>query len=392
MFRAKKGKNMRKTNLLLKKYEVVKGISKFLKINYPKFCLLFLIIAINFIAISTPTLVCSEHELQLNLNFEHSYDSIALQEEGEQNNAVEEEPGQEDAEAMRRSLQYTAMLLIPALLLLLGSLFWSYSLKTQVDSRTRELKREIAHRGRLQEQLRRSMKVRERFMSITTHELRTPLASIKSYLDIIDLEDPKSIPDSVKSCLEVIKRNTARLQSLTDDILDIQRMTAKRMKLNFEPLNFREIIDHSVSEIKPLIEERKQKFDVKIPVKPLMISGDKIRLSQVMTNLLGNAQKFTPVGGKIALQISDKKTYFEVRIVDSGIGIKKEDLKRIFEPFAAIKKATYIKGTGLGLSVTKGLVTEHGGKIWAESPGMGKGSTFTFTLPKLKNKVKKKGG
>jgi signal transduction histidine kinase len=326
-------------------------------------------------------------------NDEHSYDSIALQEDAEQNNAVEEEPGQEDAEAMRRSLQYTAMLLIPALLLLLGSLFWSYSLKTQVDSRTRELKKEIAHRGRLQEQLRLSMKVRDRFMSITTHELRTPLASIKSYLDIIDLEDPKSIPDSVKSSLEVIKRNTARLQSLTDDILDIQRMTAKRMKLNFEPLNFREIIDHSVSEIKPLIGEKKQKFSLKIPEKPLMVNGDKVRLSQVMANLLGNAQKFTPEKGDVTLQITDEKSYFEVKVTDSGMGIKKEDFKRIFEPFAAIKKATYVKGTGLGLSVTKGLVTEHGGKIWAESPGLGKGSTFTFTLPKLKStKVKKKGG
>lgn len=383
---------MWKINLLLKRYRIVRGISKSLRKNYPRFCLLFLITTVNFITISAPTLAWSEHKLQLNLNDEHSYDSIALQEEAEQNNAVEEEPGQEDAEAMRRSLQYTAMLLIPALLLLLGSLFWSYSLKTQVDSRTRELKKEIAHRGRLQEQLRRSMKVRERFMSITTHELRTPLASIKSYLDIIDLEDPKSIPNSVKSCLEVIKRNTARLQSLTDDILDIQRMTAKRMKLNFEPLNFREIIDHAVSEIKPLIEKRKQKFNVKIPNKPLMINGDIIRLSQVMTNLLGNAQKFTPEGGNITLQISDKKTYFEVRITDSGMGIRKDDLKRIFEPFAAIKKKVYVKGTGLGLSVTKGLVTEHGGKIWAESPGLDKGSTFTFTLPKLKNNVKKKGG
>jgi signal transduction histidine kinase len=212
-------------------------------------------------------------------------------------------------------------------------------------------------------------------------------------LDIIDLEDPKSIPDSVKSCLEVIKRNTARLQSLTDDILDIQRMTAKRMKLNFEPLNFREIIDHSISEIKPLIGEKKQKFNIKIPNKPLMINGDEIRLSQVMTNLLGNAQKFTPEGGNIALQITDKKSYFEVRVTDSGIGIRKDDMERIFEPFAAIKKKVYVKGTGLGLSVTKGLVTEHGGKIWAESQGLGKGSTFTFTLPKLKStKVKKKGG
>jgi signal transduction histidine kinase len=349
-----------------------------------------LITTVNFIIISTPTLAWSEHELQLNLNDEYSYDSIALQEDAEKNNAVEEEPGQEDDETMRRLMVYVG---IPVIVLMLVILIWIYSLRIQVDSRTLELKKEIAHRGRVHEQLRRTEKIRDRFLSVTTHELRTPLASIKSYLDIIDMEDSKSIPDSVQSHLEVVERNTARLQSLTDGILDIQRMTAKRMKLNIEPLNFREIIDNSVSEIKPLIGEKKQKFNLRIPNKPLMINGDEIRLSQVMTNLLGNAQKFTPEGGNIALQITDKKSYFEVRVTDSGIGIRKDDMERIFEPFAAIKKKVYVKGTGLGLSVTKGLVNEHGGKIWAESPGLGKGSTFTFTLPKLKStKVKKKGG
>jgi len=207
---------------------LLQGISKSLRKNYPRFCLLFLITTVNFITISAPILAWSEHEFQLNLNDEYSNDSIALQEDAEQNNAVEEEPEQGDDPAMQRMMMYVG---IPAILLLLFVLFWIYSLRIQVDSRTRELKKEIAHRARVHEQLRRTEKIRDRFLSVTTHELRTPLASIKSYLDIIDLEDPKSIPDSVQSHLEVVERNTARLQSLTDGILDIQRMTAKRMKI-----------------------------------------------------------------------------------------------------------------------------------------------------------------
>jgi PAS domain S-box-containing protein len=224
--------------------------------------------------------------------------------------------------------------------------------------------------------------MRDRFISAVTHELRTPLISISGYLDLVLAGESGAIPSEVKSNLEVVKRNTDRLTSLTDDLLDIQRLQSGKLQVNLQPIDLREIIDHATSEIRPFIKAKKQRFNVAVPKKPLPILGDPVRLSQVLMNLLSNASKFTPEGGTIRLTISDDKLLIVAKVADTGIGLRREDLTRVFEPFAAIKKPTHIKGTGLGLSVTNGLVEAHMGRIWAESPGEGKGATFTFALPK----------
>jgi PAS domain S-box-containing protein len=228
--------------------------------------------------------------------------------------------------------------------------------------------------------------MRDRFMSAVTHELRTPLVSIKGYLDLVLTGESGPIASEVKSNLEVVKRNTDRLTSLTDDLLDIQRLQSGKLQVNLEPVDLREIIEHAASEIKPFTKAKKQRFKVAVPRKTLPILGDPVRLSQVLMNLLGNASKFTSEGGEIRLMVKDAKEMIVVKVADTGIGIRKEDLSRVFEPFAVIRKPAHIKGTGLGLSVTKGLVEAHTGKIWAESPGEGKGSTFVFAL--LKRVVK----
>jgi PAS domain S-box-containing protein len=228
--------------------------------------------------------------------------------------------------------------------------------------------------------------MRDRFMSAVTHELRTPLVSINGYLDLVLTGESGPISSEVESNLEVVKRNTDRLTSLTDDLLDIQRLQSGKLQVNLKPIDLREIIEHAASEIKPFIKSKKQRFKVAVPRKPLPILGDSVRLSQVLMNLLSNASKFTPEGGEIRLMVKDAREMIVVKVADTGIGIRKEDLSRVFEPFAAIKKPVHIKGTGLGLSVTKGLIEAHTGKIWAESAGEGKGSTFVFAL--LKRMVK----
>jgi len=121
-----------------------------------------------------------------------------------------------------------------------------------------------------------------------------------------------------------------------------------------------------------------------MPEWPLSIEGDESRLMQVIMNLLDNASKFAPENGHIHLHVEKESGSFKVSIADNGIGIKPEDLHRIFEPFATIEKPTYVKGSGLGLSVAKGLVEAHGGQMWAESLGPGRGSTFTFTIPEMR--------
>jgi signal transduction histidine kinase len=131
-----------------------------------------------------------------------------------------------------------------------------------------------------------------------------------------------------------------------------------------------------------MINGRRQALKMNIPRGPIRILGDTVRLTQVVMNVLDNASKFTPDGGRIAMHVEDRMDRVVTEVSDSGIGIRSEDLKQVFEPFSAIKKATYIKGTGLGLSVTKGLVEAHGGAITVQSGGEGKGSTFTITIPK----------
>jgi len=231
-------------------------------------------------------------------------------------------------------------------------------------------------------ELKKAMKLKEQFISHITHELRTPLVSIAGYLDYIMADNMGPVPESIKGGLAVARRNTERLVQLTNDLLDVRRIEAGKIQLVPELLDLREILDQCIKEITPFFYKKKQILKLKIQERPLRVQGDRIRLNQIVMNLLSNASKFTPEEGQITIQAEEDADTITVQVSDTGIGIRKEDLKRVFKPFAAISKPSYDKGTGLGLSVTKGLVEAHGGKIWAESPGEGKGATFIFILPK----------
>jgi signal transduction histidine kinase len=136
--------------------------------------------------------------------------------------------------------------------------------------------------------------------------------------------------------------------------------------------------------MQPLLREKKQEIRLEIPAQPLPIVCDRLRLNQVLTNLLTNANKFASPGGSIIIRVEEDETTATISVTDDGIGIDKKDLQRVFEPFAAIEKPSYFKGSGLGLSLAKKLVEAQGGKIWATSPGKGLGATLAFTLPKSK--------
>jgi two-component system phosphate regulon sensor histidine kinase PhoR len=187
----------------------------------------------------------------------------------------------------------------------------------------------------------------------------------------------------MKLSLDAVRRNTDRLINLTEDLLDIRRIESGKIKLNMKPMDLRDVLNHCLIEIKPFIAGKNQGFNTKIPNKELKVRGDYHRLNQVLMNLLHNATKFTPKHGKVSLYVKERKKYFQIEVSDTGMGIKKDDIVKIFQPFADIKKETFVKGTGLGLSVSKGLIEEHCGKIWAESPGERKGSIFIFTIPKF---------
>ena len=268
--------------------------------------------------------------------------------------------------------------------------FNTYSLE---DTRTHDGNRivimsDLTNKRQIENELKKArdacrlMEIKDRFISSVTHELRTPLVSVKGYLDFIMSEDFGPIPGKIKSNLMVVRRNADQLLNLTNDLLDIRRIEAGKLQLALKIMNFSDVVRSCFVEIRPFVGNRNQTVYLDIPEEGLPIIGDAIRLNQVLMNLLINASKFTGEKGQITIGVTEGIDVIEVRVIDTGIGIRKEDLERVFEPFATIQKPTYIKGTGLGLSVSRGLVETHGGRIWAESPGEGKGSTFVFTLPK----------
>lgn len=234
---------------------------------------------------------------------------------------------------------------------------------------------------------RRLENVKDRFTIAVTHELRTPLISIIGYLDCVLAEDPKVMLKEVMQDLDVAKHNADRLLVLTNDLLDLQRMESGKIQLKLQTVNLRDLIKESVKEMEPLLTQKNQHVHIDLPADGLKVKGDYLRLSQVFTNLLNNAVKFTPSGGDITIRGEEEDDKLRVSVEDTGIGIDRKDIERIFEPFAAIEKPTYYKGTGLGLSLTRRMVEAHGGKILVNSPGKGHGTTFTILLPKKKKEV-----
>jgi len=229
---------------------------------------------------------------------------------------------------------------------------------------------------------RRLETMRNQFATAVTHELRTPLVSINGYLDYVLSEDPNTMLKDVRADIEIVKHNADRLLELTNDLLDIQRMESGKLELKVQTLSFRDLLKQCVEEIQPLLEQKIQYLHMEIPAGRMPIQGDHLRLCQALMNLLNNAVKFTPKGGDITVRVQEENDVLQVAVQDTGIGIDKKDLDRVFEPFATIEKPTYYKGTGLGLSLTKRLVEAHGGKISVSSPGKDQGATFTFVLPK----------
>jgi signal transduction histidine kinase len=225
--------------------------------------------------------------------------------------------------------------------------------------------------------------MKDHFIVAVTHELRTPLVSIKGYVDHIITRE-QGLSSSLKSKIEIVKRNTDRLLELTNDLLNVQDAETGRLEFKFETMNLQEAINQCLEEIQPLLRERGQEVRLEVPGKALPVICDRLRLNEVLMNLLTNANKFAPSNGSITIRVEEDETTITVSISDNGIGIEKKDLERVFEPFAAIEKPAYFKGTGLGLSLARKLVEAQGGKIWATSLGKGQGATFAFTIPKSK--------
>jgi signal transduction histidine kinase len=253
----------------------------------------------------------------------------------------------------------------------------------------RTLQAEVTERVRAQEALEAADRRKDDFLAMLSHELRNPLAAIQG---AIELMQRKKLDDTqLVWARDVLARQNRHLSRLIDDLLDVSRITRGKLTLHTEPIELREVVEHALETVRPLIESRRHQLIVSTPDHPLHVKGDAVRLSQVVCNLLTNAAKYTDAGGKVELTVeSDAGSgtgYDEVivRVRDNGRGISKEVLSRLFEPSTHEERLNSGEhgGLGIGLIVVRGLVQMHGGSVEARSEGPGLGSMFTVRLPLL---------
>lgn len=231
--------------------------------------------------------------------------------------------------------------------------------------------------------LRELDKTKSEFLSIASHQLRTPISAIKGYLSMMIDGDYGKMPDSISEVLKNLLESSARLARLINVFLNVSRIESGRLKLDKKPTQINEVIDSVIVELINQAEQKGLKLVYKKPKKiPPLILADGDKLREVVLNLIDNSIKYTPEGKiDIFVEHSDKELTFTVK--DTGIGIDKDEIKSFFRKFVRGSGVAQIHtgGSGLGLFIAQKIVKEHGGNIWAESPGKGKGSSFIFTVP-----------
>ena len=226
-------------------------------------------------------------------------------------------------------------------------------------------------------------RMKSEFVSLVSHELRTPLTSIKGYIDLLMDGDAGELTEEQQEYLEIAKNNADRLVALINDLLDVSRIESGRMELNRTPLDLTHLIADAAQSLRPQLEAKGQRLVLELNEKLPTVLGDADRVTQILTNLLSNAYKYTPAGGTITVAAqAGEKDCICVDVRDTGIGLSAEEQGKLFTKFFRAKNRTTqeVGGTGLGLTISRSLVEMHGGEMTvASTPD--EGSTFSFTLP-----------
>jgi signal transduction histidine kinase len=251
-----------------------------------------------------------------------------------------------------------------------------------LGKRTRELEQASQEIAKMEEARNRFLQ----FLGVTVHDLKAPLTAIQSYFWVMLGGFAGELTEKQRGMLERSSQRIKELLTLVSDLLDIPRIETGQIVQEMKDVSLKPVIETAVGDMRDLAEQKKLKLELEMPKSLPRIRGSAPRLQQVMTNLLNNAINYT-AEGTVTVRVSQDEKEIRVEVMDSGIGIPAEDLPHIFEDFFRASNVE-MKGTGLGLSIAKRIVETHGGRIWVESPcpETGKGSRFSFSLPKKRTK------
>lgn len=240
--------------------------------------------------------------------------------------------------------------------------------------------REITERKKVQWEQEEAARRKDQFLAMLSHELRNPLAPISNAMHILQSPVSNGLHEET---ITLVNQQVNQITRLLDDLLDVSRITLGKIQLRRENLNLSQIIDISIESVKPLMHQKEHTLDVNYPLEPVWVHGDATRLSQVFTNLLNNAAKYTEKGGHISVNVKQDKLGVTIRVKDNGTGISKEMLPYVFDLFAQEDDSMERSygGLGIGLTLVRKLIEMHKGNVTVHSEGKGKGSEFIVRLP-----------
>jgi signal transduction histidine kinase len=251
-------------------------------------------------------------------------------------------------------------------------------------ARQYQMRDQVLALQKAQNELREADRRKDEFLAMLAHELRNPLAPIRTASELL----PRLLPpgnDRVQATLSVLRRQVGQLARLVDDLLDVSRITRGRIELQRSTLELGSLVAQALESIVPLIQAKHQIVTQPADMPVLYVEGDGARLVQCISNIIANAAKYTDEGGEIRIDLRKEGDVAVVCVRDNGIGISAEMLPRVFDLFVQSERALDRSqgGLGIGLSVVRRLVEMHGGQVWAYSAGLGQGSTFEIRLPRV---------
>jgi signal transduction histidine kinase len=230
--------------------------------------------------------------------------------------------------------------------------------------------------------LKKEAQRKDEFLAMLAHELRNPLAALQTGLQLMEHGPADSASQS--RTRHTMERQVSHLARMVSDLLDVSRISSGKLELRKETLPVRAIVDNVVEVCRPGIEAAGHELLVHVPSRPIHVDADLVRMEQVIGNLLNNASKYTPQGGRIRIEVEEDGEQVLMRVIDNGIGIERNMLAKVFDMFSQVESGRPLRGggIGIGLSLARQIVEMHNGSLTVESAGPGLGSVFTVRMPR----------